>query len=269
MPSVSVNGLDYAYEESGSGTPVVFAHGLTFDRHMWDPQVAALSSRYRCIAYDLLGHGASAGGRDGYSLEDEAENLHELMARWGATPAHIVALSMGGMMAMRFAIAHPEEVLSLALFDTSAEEERAENVPRYEALLAASRGPNLAAAAEAVAAIMFSAGFRESRPDAVAAYKESYIALDFDAIEPALKAVTGRTNVLPALSRLDVPALVVVGAEDVATTPDKAQHIAEAIPGARLETIAGAGHMSVVEQPERATELLSSFLDGIADGGPK
>ena len=247
MPSVSVNGLDYAYEESGSGTPVVFAHGLTFDRHMWDPQVAALSSRYRCIAYDLLGHGASAGGRDGYSLEDEAENLHELMARWGATPAHIVALSMGGMMAMRFAIAHPQEVLSLALFDTSAEEEEAANVPRYEALLAASRGPNLA----------------------VAAYKESYIALDFDAIEPALKAVTGRTNVLPALSRLDVPALVVVGAEDVATTPDKAQHIAEAIPGARLETIAGAGHMSVVEQPERATELLSSFLDGIADGGPK
>jgi pimeloyl-ACP methyl ester carboxylesterase len=269
MPTLSVNGIDYAYEERGSGTPVVFAHGLTFDRHMWDPQVAALSAGYRCIAYDMIGHGGSSAAGGPYSFEDEAENLHALLGQWNASPAHVVGLSMGGMMAMRLAIAYPQDVLSLALFDTSAEEEESENVPRYEALVAASRGPNVAAVAEAVAAIMFSATFRASHPDVVAAYKESYTALDFDAVEPALKAVTGRTNVLAALSRVGVPALVVVGSEDAATAPDRAQHIAEAIPGARLEMIAGAGHMSVIEQPQRAAELLSSFLGEVVGGGAK
>src|SRR3989304_2677396 len=59
MPTTTVNGLAYDYEEKGSGLPIVFAHGLTFDRHMWDHQVEALSPRYRCIAYDFLGHRGS------------------------------------------------------------------------------------------------------------------------------------------------------------------------------------------------------------------
>src|SRR3989304_5587605 len=65
MPSATVNGLQYDYEEKGSGLPIVLAHGLTFDRRMWDHQVETLSPRYRCIAYDFLGHGGSPGGAGG------------------------------------------------------------------------------------------------------------------------------------------------------------------------------------------------------------
>src|SRR3972149_9093316 len=101
MPDATVDGSRYHYEEKGSGFPVVFAHGLTFDRHMWDHQVETLSSRYRCIAYDLLGHGGSSLGQEGYTLEDEAENLHALMVRAGASPAHVVGHSLGGMVALR------------------------------------------------------------------------------------------------------------------------------------------------------------------------
>ncbi len=63
MPKATVNGNEYFYEEMGSGLPVVFGHSLLFDRHMWDHQVETLSSRYRCIAYDFLGHGGSSPGR--------------------------------------------------------------------------------------------------------------------------------------------------------------------------------------------------------------
>jgi pimeloyl-ACP methyl ester carboxylesterase len=237
---------------------------------MWDPQVAALSASYRCIAYDLMGHGGSAPGPGGYTLEDEAENLHELIARWwGASPAHVVALSMGGMTAIRLALDHPEDVLSLSLFDTSAEGEDPSRIPQYEALLAGSRGPNVAVIAEAVAAIMFSQGFRASRPEVVADYRRHYASLDFDAIELALKAVTGRSNVLPAAAAISVPTLVVVGSEDPATPPDEARRLADAVPGARLETLAGAGHMSVIEQPERVTEMLSAFLAQVEGGSAK
>jgi 3-oxoadipate enol-lactonase len=69
--------------------------------------------------------------------------------------------------------------------------------------------------------------------------------------------------------QIAVPTLVMVGSEDISTTADKAQHIVEGIQGARLETIAGSGHMTPVEQPERISELLSAFLAEIDGGGPK
>ncbi|MEE8346030.1 MAG: alpha/beta fold hydrolase, partial [Dehalococcoidia bacterium] len=263
MPMATVDKKEYFYEEKGSGFPVVFAHGLTFDRHMWDPQVEALSGRYRCIAYDFLGHGASPVGEGEYSLEDEAENLHALMARWGASPAHLVGLSMGGMVGMRLALAHPEDVRSLALLDTSAEEEVEERRPQYEALAAAGRASGLGSVVDAVAPFMFSQGFRQSRPEKVGAFRQQFIGSNVEGIVLATKAVARRTSVLDRITQINVPTLVIVGGEDISTTPDKAQRIVERIAGARLETIEGAGHMTPIEQPERISQLLSEFLTGL------
>jgi 3-oxoadipate enol-lactonase len=269
MPSAAVNGLVYDYEEKGSGLPIVFAHGLTFDRHMWDHQVEALSPRYRCIAYDFMGHGGSPVGPEGYSLEDEAENLHALMAQWGASPAHVVGLSMGGMVALRLALAHPQDVRSLTILDASAEEELPERRPLYEQLAATAKAQGPQTVADPVVGFMFSRGFVQSQPEKVEAYKRSFEALDMDGLEAATKAVTRRTSVLDRIPQITVPALVLVGSEDIATTPDKAQRIAEGIPGARLETVAGSGHMTPVEQPERISDLLSAFLAQVGGGGPK
>ncbi len=83
------------------------------------------------------------------------------------------------------------------------------------------------------------------------------------------KAVTRRTSVLDRISQIKVPTLVIVGSEDIATTPDKAQRLAEGISGARLETIAGAGHMTPIEQPERISQLLSEFLSEADSASPK
>ena len=260
MPKVTVNGNEYFYEEKGSGFPVVFAHGLTFDRHMWGHQVETLSSRYRCIAYDFLGHGGSSVGQGEYSLEDEAENLHVLLGQWGASPAHLVGLSMGGMVGMRLALAHAEDVRSLALLDTSAEEEVADRRPQYEALAAAARASGPQSVVDAVAGFMFSQGFVQSQPEKVAAFKQQFIGSNVEGIELATRAVTRRTSVLERIAEITVPTLVIVGSEDVATTSDKSQHIVERIAGARLETIAGAGHMTPIEQPERISQLLLEFL---------
>ncbi|MCH7522424.1 MAG: alpha/beta hydrolase [Chloroflexi bacterium] len=88
-------------------------------------------------------------------------------------------------------------------------------------------------------------------------------------IEQATKAVTRRTSVLDRISQIKVPTLVIVGSDDISTTPDKAQHIAEGIAGARLETIAGSGHMTAIEQPERISQLLSEFLAQVDSASPK
>jgi len=263
MPEITVNGARYAYVERGSGPPVLFVHGLTFDHHMWDDQLEALSPRYRCIAVDLLGHGASASGPADYTLEDEAENLHALMGELAASPAHVVGLSMGGMIAMRLALAHPEDVRSLALLDTSAEPEVPERRPQYEALAATAKAQGVDTILPAVLPIMFSQEFLQSQPAKVEAYKRRFRQLDLDGIEAATRAVTRRSDILDRISAIRVPTLVIVGEKDVATTPDKAQNIVQRIAGARLETVPGAGHMTPIEQPERINQLLLDFLAGV------
>jgi 3-oxoadipate enol-lactonase len=269
MPKVTANGNEYFYEEKGSGSPVVFGHSLLFDRHMWDHQVEALSSRYRCIAYDFLGHGGSSLGEGEYSLEDEAENLHALMDQWGASPAHLVGLSMGGMVDMRLALTHPEDVRSLVLLDTSAEEEVTERRPQYEALAPAARARGPESVVDAVVPYFFSPGFMQSKAEPVAAFRQQFIDSNFDGIELATMAVTRRTSVLDRIPQIKAPTLVIVGSEDIATMPDKARRIAEAIAGARLETIAGSGHMTPAEQPERISQLLSTFLAAVDSPAPK
>lgn len=263
MPTARVNGLDYFYEERGSGTPVVFAHGLTFDRHMWDEQVEALSERYRCIAFDFLGHGGSGTAPGDYTLEDEAESMHALMEQLGALPAHVVGLSMGGMVAMRLALAHPQAIRSLALLDTSAEPEVPERRPQYEALAATAKAQGPATVVGAVLPIMFSQGFLQSQPEKVEAYRRHFQNLNLDGIEAATKAVTRRTDILDRISAIRAPTLVIVGEKDVATTIDKAQHIVERITGARLVTVSDAGHMTPIEQPQRISRILAEFLSEV------
>jgi len=269
MPTAAVNGLQYQYDEKGSGVPVVFAHGLTFDRHMWDHQVQTLSSRYRCVAIDFRGHGGSSTAPGEYSLEDEAESLHVLMGQLGARPAHLVGLSLGGMVGLRLALAHPESVRSLALLDTSAEAEVPERRPQYESLAAMAKAQGPQSVVDAVLPLMFSPGFLQGQSDALVRYRSDFAGLNLDGLEAATKAVTRRTDVLAEVSRIRAPTLVIVGEEDIATTPDKAEHIVERIAGARLVTIAGSGHMTPIEQPERISQLLSEFLAQVDAGGPK
>ena len=269
MPKVTVNGDEYFYEEKGSGFPIVFGNSLLFDHRMWAQQVETLSSRYRCITYDFLGHGGSSVGAEGYSLEDEAENLHALMEQWGASPAHIVGLSMGGMVDMRLALAHPQDVRSLALLDTSAEEELAERRPQYEGMAAMAKAQGPQAVVDAVLPLMFSQAFIQGQPQALAHQRQQFLAVNTEGLELATQAVARRTSVLEKISQIKAPTLVIVGSEDISTTPEKAQHIVEAIAGARLETIAGSGHMTAIEQPERISQLLSEFLAQVDSASPK
>ncbi len=134
---------------------------------------------------------------------------------------------------------------------------------------AAARANGPESVVDAVVPFFFSAGFQQSQPEPVAAFKRQFIGSNIDGIEQATKAVTRRTSVLGRLSEIKVPTLVIVGSDDISTTPDKAQHIAEGIAGARLETIAGSGHMTAIEQPERISQLLSGFLAQVESASPK
>src|ERR1700674_3686887 len=108
---------DLFFESVGEGEAVVFLHGFGLDSRMWDPQFDALQSTYRVIRYDLRGFGRSSlPPQTAYAQEDD---LNALLSSLDAAPAHVVGLSMGGNMALRFAAAYPQSVRSLVLADSA------------------------------------------------------------------------------------------------------------------------------------------------------
>lgn len=261
MPDIHVNGAQLHYEEAGSGPEtVVFAHGLLFDRRIFEHQVAALSERYRCIAFDFRGHGASEVTRGGYDMDTMAADAAALIEALEAAPCHFVGLSMGGFVGLRLAVRRPELVRSLALLDTSADPEPRENLPRYRRLNLVARLFGLRVVAGRVMPIVFGRTTMTERRDLVELWRDRIANQSRRGITRAVVGVTGRDGVADLLGRVQVPTLVVVGEEDVATTPEKAERLRDGIAGAELVVVPGAGHMSTIERPEAVTRALRAFL---------
>ena len=125
MPMIRANGTALYYEDTGgTSVPVVFSHGLLWDTKLFAPQIAVLKDRYRCIAYDHRGQGRSADdtGR-AISLETLTADAAALIEKLDLGPVHFCGLSLGGIVAMRLAIARPDLIRSLVLLDTTADAE--------------------------------------------------------------------------------------------------------------------------------------------------
>jgi pimeloyl-ACP methyl ester carboxylesterase len=270
MPTLRLNGASLHYEERGAGPEtVVFAHGLLWSGRMFDAQVAALSGRYRCVAFDFRGQGASEVTAGGYDMETLAEDAAALIESLGAAPCHFVGLSMGGFIGMRLAVHRPELLRSLVLMETSADPEP--NVVKYRALgtvvrLFGKRGMRMVM--PRVMRIMFGRKFLEDPARAAdrKLWRERGMANDPTGVIRALGGVIDRRGVYDEIARIALPTLVMVGDQDVATVPARAERIAARIPGARLIVIPGAGHTSSAEEPEFVNRALAEFLAAVRTG---
>lgn len=264
MPLLSVNGTQLYYEDTGGeGEPVVFSHGLLWSTQLFAPQVQALRARYRCIAYDHRGQGRSAKP-PGHSVDMETvyEDAVALIETLGVAPCHFVGLSMGGFVGMRLAARRPELLRSLALLETSAEPEPPQNAPRYRALATVARFLGVRPVASRVMPIMFGKSFLEDPARAAErAFWRKQLLQNERSIYRAVHGVIDRKGVVEELARVRTPTLVVVGEEDVATVPAKAERLHALIAGSRLVRLPRGGHSSTVEEPERVNQVLSGFLE--------
>lgn len=265
MPRLKVNGAELYYEETGSGADpgreaVVFAHGLLFDGRIYEHQMAALSGRFRCIAFDFRGHGGTEVTRDGYDIDTLADDAAALIEALGAAPCHFVGLSMGGFVGLRLASRRPELVRSLALLDTSADPEPRENLPRYRMLNLVARLFGLGTVAGRVMPILFGRTTIAEQPELTELWRRRVAGQNRRGITRAVVGVIEREGVAGELGRIRAPTLVLVGEEDTATTPDKSERLRDGIAGAELVTIPRAGHMSCIENPEPVTRALQEFL---------
>jgi pimeloyl-ACP methyl ester carboxylesterase len=267
MPKVAVNGTELHVQDTGGpGETILFSHGLLWNTALFAPQLAALRDRYRCVAYDHRGQGRSADDPrriiDMDLLTDDAVALIDAM---GLGRVHFCGLSMGGFVGMRLAARHPQRVRSLMLLGTSAEPEPAENAPKYKRMNVAARwlGPRFVM--PKVMPILF--GKTALTDPARAAERREWQAqlnANRRSIWRAVNGVILREPVLAELPKITAPTLVLVGDEDVATVPAKAQRIASGIPNARLVVVPHAGHSSTVENPAAVNAAIERFLQDLA-----
>jgi 3-oxoadipate enol-lactonase len=258
-----VRGIELAYTDEGRGPAVVLLHGFPFDRSMWRGQVERLSNDFRVIAPDLRGHGETPAAGDASTMEELAEDVVALLDELNVPRVVLCGLSMGGYVALALYRAHPERVRTLVLADTrpQADTEEARRAREENARRALSEG--MRPIADAMLPKLLSARTREGAPEVVARVREMMLKVSPEGAAAALRGMAARRDQTELLSKIDVPALVVVGSEDAVTPPAEAEAMRERIEGSRLVRIEGAGHVSNIERPEEFDRALAEFLEGL------
>jgi pimeloyl-ACP methyl ester carboxylesterase len=258
-----INGTEMEWRDRGSGDPVLLIHGFPLNSAMWGAQLTGLAGDWRLVAPDLRGFGASEPGAEpAFGMDLLARDLAALLDHLGIGRTVVCGLSMGGYVAFEFFRQFPDRVRALVLCDTragpdSAETKRAratlaervlaENTARpvVEGLLPRLLCSHTARKDPGVVA-MVRAMMQEARPDSVARL---------------LQGMATRADSEPLLRDIEVPALIVVGSDDVITNRGQAEMLARAIRGARIEVVEAAGHLPPVEQPDEFNRVLGQFLE--------
>ncbi len=268
MNTVQLNDINLAYIDRGAGPVVLLVHGFPLDHSMWDAQIDAISAEHRVIAPDLRGYGESALGdvddAVGVPLERYADDLASLLNALHITePVCYVGFSMGGYIGWQFWRRHRDHVAALVMCDTRAVADNDEGRAMRLKMAAHVAEWGAGKVAEAMEPKLFAESTRKERPELVAETRRVITSTNVRAIAAAQLGMAARVDSTELLTDINVPTLVIVGEHDVLSTRDEMSGIAEKIPGAKFVEIAGAGHMTPVEDPAAVTKALLDFLRGL------
>jgi proline iminopeptidase len=288
---IPVGGTQLHSREIGKGTPIIVLHGgPDFDHRYLLPDMDRLADAFRLIYYDQRGRGRSAAGVEpaDVTLESEMADLEAVRRHFAVDSAVLLGHSWGTLLALEYALRHPERVSCLILMNPA---------PASHAdfqLLRRERRERWAADVEQLKAMAATAGYKEGDPDAVAAYYRIHFKAalkrseDLEKVLSSLKASFTRDGILkaravedrllqetwlaegydlhPRLGKLQVPTLVIYGDHEFIPAAC-ANHIAAAIPTARLVTMKDCGHFSYLECPDAVGKEIRGFLSGLEAPG--
>lgn len=249
-----------AVDAMGEGELVVFLHGIGGNRSNWTDQLPVFARHFKAVAWDARGYGDSDDYDGPLAFDDFAHDLGRVLDHFGADKAHLVGLSMGGRISMRFALLYPQRVATLTLVDTDrgfstlSAEKRAEFVAsRRDPLLAGKEPRDIA---DVVARSLMSPA---APPAVLARLVDSIGALHKASYLKSLEATVNQ-DLVGDLTGITMPTHFVVGAEDRLTPPHLSQAMHRDLPGSALTILAGAGHLSNIEAPQAFNDAVLGFL---------
>lgn len=258
VPTVHLGDIDTSFELMGTGDPVVLIHGLGSSARDWEQQLPALADYYRVLTYDVRGHGQSSKPRGPYSVAQFAKDLALLLERLEHRPAHVVGISMGGMIAFQLAVDRPDLVRSLVIVNSGpalVPSTLAEHLAVWSRIaIAKVRGPS--AMGGVLAPRLFPSPDQEPLRRR---FVERWAENDKDAYYASLRAIIG-WSVRDRVGEIRCPVLVVAADHDYTPVSAKEAYLG-LIPGASLKVVADSRHATPMERPQAFNSMLREFLD--------
>lgn len=254
MLRTKVNGITLAYTRTGKGVPMVLLHGYPLDHSIWEPLIPVLENGFDLILPDLRGFGESQAVGTDFTMADFAADIAGLLEQLDIKKAIVVGHSMGGYVALAFVRAYPASVLGLGLVSSQMLADTPENkAGRYkqaESILA----NGVKEVAEGMSAKL------TARPDLQDRLKELILRQSPAGLAGALRAMAERPDSTPLLTEFHLPFVLVHGVADILIPIERARSAKAAAPGAHLTEIPDAGHMPMMEAPQKTADALKALL---------
>lgn len=257
------NGSSAEIRELGAGPAVILIHGYPLDGAMWSGVARALAPKFRVFKPDLPGRGNTEGAAPG-DVAGYADFI-ETIVRELPAPIGIAGFSFGGYIALELMKRRPEKVRALALVDTRASADDPLARGKREETIAAVRENGVKVVVESMPPRLLSPE-SVGRPDLLERVQRMIARQKPETVEADLVAMRDRPDSTAFLPEIAVPTIVVVGEQDVLTPPADSQAMTGAIPGARLVTVPGAGHLTPMERPKAVAEALGEFFSSHLSG---
>ncbi len=260
---VTINGFSTAYRFDGpeNGRVVVLSNSLMSNYDMWDWTVPALSDRYRVLRYDTRGHGRSAIPTGPYTIDLLAQDLSALLEALKIPKAHIVGLSMGGMIAQQMGAKFPHQVLSLGLCDTASEmPPRDMWAERIE--IASTKG--IAGLVDGTIKRWFTPEFVARAPKEIEKVRAFVLGTKAEGYIGCASGIRDMAQTTMLL-KIKSPALIMTGRQDPACTVDQSTVLHRMIEGSEMVVLEDAAHLSNIEQPQAFNQNLRRFIDRVDD----
>ena len=260
---IKVGELDVTYRFDGpADRPVLLmSNSLMSNLTMWDPTVPALADHFRILRYDTRGHGQTTVTPGPYSIAMLADDAIGLLDALGIRQAHIMGLSMGGMIAQQIGARYPDRALSLLLCDTASE-----MPPRsmWEERLTIARSRGISGLVDGTIKRWFTAPFIERAPQEIAKVREMILGTPVEGYMNCAGAVRDMAQTTMLL-KIKAPTLVITGRQDPACTVEQSTVLHRMIDTSRMIVIEDAAHLSNIEQPSVFNREIRNFLDTISD----
>lgn len=261
MPYIQSNGIQIYYEIHGDGEPLILISGLGGDRTFWQDSLKYFSTDYQVIIFDTRGIGRTDAPNQAYSIDIFADDLNGLMEALNIPQSHILGFSMGGNIALQFAVKYPSKVNKLIIAASCATLNTQIRLYVDAVLDVYEKGITTKQMFDLIAPWLFSnnflsiagndifLGFDENDPEQqpLYAWKNQYYA-------------QRAFNIIPELHKITIRPLIITGAHDVFAQLSDAKILADGIPGSTLSIIPNVGHLFNYETPETFHTLVLGFL---------
>jgi 3-oxoadipate enol-lactonase len=242
------------------GAPwITMSNSLATTHRMWDAQMDVFAKQYRVLRYDKRGHGETDVAPGPYSFELLADDVLALLDALQITRTHFVGLSMGGMTGMTMALRKPSVLRTLVLCDTTSKDPLGDPALWQQRIDAVNAGGSMQPLVESTVARFLTPDTVKNRPEVADAVRAMVRNTPIGGYVACCQAIA-KLNLTDRLRDISIPTMVVVGADDPATTVEMARTIHQRIAGSELVILKDAAHLSNLEQPEAFNEAVLGFL---------